>query len=262
VANGDVKKAEGSGDVVAPSAIPAAKDGPAPRPMTEEEIQQGIRDFAQAAKNAIEAGFDGVEIHGANGYLVDQFFQDVSNQREDQWGGSVENRARFGLEVTKAVVEAVGAERTAIRLSPFSDFQGMRMADPKPQFEYIVKELKALKLAYLHIVTSRISGNADIEETDKLDPFLEVYGKDSPILLAGGFKAESAKKTVDEEYKEYEAAIVFGRHFIPNPDLVYRLKNGIELTPYDRDTFYAPKQAKGYADWPFSKEWVAEYGKA
>jgi NADPH2 dehydrogenase len=230
--------------------------------MTEEEIQQSIQDYAQAAKNAIEAGFDGVEIHGANGYLVDQFFQDVSNKRTDKWGGSIENRARFGVEVTKAVVAAVGADRTAIRLSPFSEFQGMKEADPVPTFNYIVEQLKKLKLAYLHIVTSRVAGNTDVEEVEKVDPFLKTYGEASPVFLAGGFKGDSARKALDEEYKDYEAAIVFGRHFIPNPDLVYRLKHDIELTPYDRNTFYAAKDPKGYADWPFSKEWQAEHGKA
>ncbi|SMY19822.1 unnamed protein product [Zymoseptoria tritici ST99CH_1A5] len=261
-ANGDFKKSQNTGDVLAPSAIPLAKDGPAPRAMTEEEIQQAIKDFAQAAKNAIEAGFDGVELHGANGYLIDQFFQDVTNSRTDKWGGSIENRARFGLEATKAVVEAVGAQRTAIRLSPFSDFQGMRMSDPVPTFKYIVEQLRELKLAYLHLVTSRVSGGSnDVEETDTLDPFLEAYGKDSPVLLAGGFKADSARKAIDEQYKEYDAAIVFGRLYIPNPDLVYRLKHDIELTPYDRSTFYMPKSPKGYADWPFSKEWEEEQSR-
>ncbi len=166
-------KAEFGKKVVSASDIPI-KGGAKPEPLTEEEIWEFVGYYKQAALNAIEAGFDGVEIHGANGYLVDQFLQDVSNNRTDAWGGSIEKRARFGLEVAKAVVGAVGAERTGIRLSPFSTFQDMKMDDPIPQFSYFVEHLKPLKLAYVHVVESRISGNADIENTDKLD-FLVRY---------------------------------------------------------------------------------------
>ena len=153
--------------VVSASDIPF-KGGAQPTPLTEEQIWEFIGLYKQAALNAIEAGFDGVEIHGANGYLVDQFLQDKSNKRTDAWGGSVEKRARFGLEVAKAVVSAVGAERTAIRLSPYSPFQGMRMPDPVPQFSYFVEQLKPMKLSYIHVVESRISGNADVENTEKV----------------------------------------------------------------------------------------------
>jgi NADPH2 dehydrogenase len=145
------------------------KGGDKPTRLTEEQIWEFVGLYKQAALNSIEAGFDGVEIHGANGYLVDQFLQDVTNNRNDSWGGSVEKRARFGLEVAKAVVGAVGAERTAIRLSPFSEFQEMKMADPKPQFSYFVEQLKLLRLSYLHVVESRIAGNADVESTEKID---------------------------------------------------------------------------------------------
>jgi NADPH2 dehydrogenase len=138
--------------IMSASPIPAGEGYPTPKEMTEEDIKKAIGNYAQAAKNSIAAGFDGVEIHGANGYLVDQFLQDNSNQRTDSYGGSVENRSRFAHEVTKAVVEAVGADRTGIRLSPFSEFQGMKMKDPIPQFSDIIKKLAALKLAYLHLV--------------------------------------------------------------------------------------------------------------
>jgi NADPH2 dehydrogenase len=154
--------------VVSASDIPF-EGGATPTPLTEEEIWEFVGYYKQAALNAIEAGFDGVEVHGANGYLIDQFLQDVSNNRTDAWGGSVEKRARFGLEVTKAVVGAIGAERTGIRLSPYSPFQGMKMADPVPQFSYFVEHLKPLKLSYLHVVESRVSGNADVESTEKVD---------------------------------------------------------------------------------------------
>lgn len=241
--------------VVSASDIPL-EGGEKPTPLTEDEIRWYIEQFAQAAKNAIEAGFDGVEIHGANGYLVDQFIQDVSNQRTDRWGGSIENRARFALEVVKAVSEAVGSDRTAIRLSPFSDFQSMRMADPEPQFSYLVRELKKYNLAYIHLVESRVSGNADIEATEKINFLVDIWDNQSPVLLAGGFRPASAVTAVDEEFPNRDIIVVFGRFFISNPDLVFRLQKGIELTGYDRGTFYNPGKPDGYITYPFSKEYV------
>ncbi|KAK4944981.1 hypothetical protein LTR10_015658 [Elasticomyces elasticus] len=255
----DQKKKEGTGDVVSSSDVPMADNSPAPRPLTEDEIQQYIKDYATAAKNAVEgAGFDGVEIHGANGYLIDQFTQDVCNKRTDSWGGSIENRCKFGIEVSKAVVDAVGADKTGIRLSPWSVFQGMREEDPIPTFSHLTKELKKLKLAYIHLVESRISGNADVESTEKIDPFIDIWGETSPILIAGGFKPDSTHRAVEEEYKDKDIIIVFGRYFISTPDLVYRLQKGIELTEYDRETFYNAKSRKGYTDYPFSEEFEKE----
>ncbi|KAF2828796.1 FMN-linked oxidoreductase [Ophiobolus disseminans] len=228
-----------------------------PKEMTHEDIKDAIAHYAQGAKNAIAAGFDGVEIHGANGYLIDQFIQDKVNSRTDEYGGSVENRSRFAVEVTQAVVDAVGADKTGIRLSPFSDFQGMHMKDPVPQFSDVVKKLNKLNLAYVHFVESRISGNADIESFDSLDPILAHY--DGPILVAGGFRPDSAKREVDEDRKDRDVVVVFGRYFISTPDLVFRLQKGIELNPYDRDTFYNAKEERGYLDQPFSKEWQAAH---
>jgi len=257
-AEADQLKAElgDKGVVKSASNIPF-KGGATPQALTEEEIHEYIGLYAQAAKNAIAAGFDGVEIHSANGYLIDQFLQDVSNDRTDAWGGSIEKRARFGLEVAKVVVEAVGAEKTGIRISPFSGFQGMKMNEPKPQFTYYLEQLQELKLAYVHVVESQISGNADVEMTDKIDFVIDVWGKTSPVLIAGGFKADSAYRAVDEEYKDSDVAIVFGRYFISNPDLVYRVKEKIEFTPYDRKKFYNKKQVDGYTTWAFSKEFEA-----
>ena len=246
-----------AGKVVSASDIPIT-GGPTPVPLTEEEIHKFIGFYAQAAKNAIEAGFDGVEVHGANGYLIDQFLQDKSNQRTDSWGGSVENRARFGLEVTKAVVEAIGAERTGIRMSPFSVFQGMGMTDPVPQFTYYTNELKKLKLAYLHVVESRTAGFAEEDAYGKIDFIIDIWGNTSPVFIAGGFTAEAAYKAADEEHKGKNVGIVFGRYFISNPDLVFKVKEKIDFTPYDRKTFYNTKNPKGYTDWPFSKEWEAQ----
>lgn len=261
-ANPEVKEKEGTGPVVSSSDLRMSDNSPVPTPLDEEEIQEYIKDFAQAAKNAVEgAGFDGVEIHAANGYLIDQFTQDVSNKRTDKWGGSVENRARFAIEVSKAVVDAVGADKTGIRLSPWSTFQGMQMDDPILQFSYVCEELKKLKLAYVHLVESRIAGNADIEATQKINPFIDIWAGTSPILVAGGFKPDSARRAVEQEYADKDIAIVFGRYFISNPDLVYRMEKSIDFAQYDRDTFYAAKSTKGYADYPFSKEWEQEHSK-
>jgi NADPH2 dehydrogenase len=235
------------------SAIAVDSDHAEPEEMTQDDIKAAVAAYAQAAKNAIAAGFDGVEIHGANGYLVDQFNQDNSNQRTDSYGGSVENRSRFAVEVTQAVVDAVGADKTGIRLSPFSTFQGMKMKDPLPQFTDIIQKLNKLKLAYVHLVESRISGNADTETFDELDPLLPHW--DGPLLIAGGFKADSAKRLVDADRKDRDVVVVFGRYFISTPDLVFRLQKNIDFNPYDRDTFYNAKSEKGYTDQPFSKEW-------
>jgi len=262
VADQEYKRSTGSGDLVSSSDVPVAEGAPAPRPLTEDEIQEYIQAYASAAANAVKkAGLDGVEIHGANGYLIDQFTQDTANTRTDSWGGSIENRSRFGLEVTKAVVNAVGAERTGIRLSPWSTFQGMKMADPVPQFIHLIKGLKELNIAYLHLVESRIAGNADIEATEKNDDFIELWGNTSPVFLAGGFTPDSARAVVDKQYKDKDVAVVFGRYWISTPDLVYRIANDIELTPYNRDLFYNAKEVKGYTDYPFSEEFNKQQAK-
>ncbi|KAJ5103266.1 Aldolase-type TIM barrel [Penicillium argentinense] len=248
----------GAHDVVSASDIPASADAQTPRSLSEEDIQSFINDYAQAARNAVAAGFDGVEIHAANGYLIDQFNQDVSNKRTDKWGGSVENRSRFALEVTRAVVDAIGADRTGIRFSPYSTFQAMRMTDPIPQFTHLAQETAKFKLAFAHIVEPRIAGNADVEEMhEDLDFFMKAYGNATPVIIAGGYKAESAKEAIDGKYKDYDALIGFGRPFISNPDLPFRVKENVPLVPYNRDTFYIPKDPKGYIDWDFSPEFKA-----
>lgn len=241
-------------------------EGETPEELSEQGIKEFIEYFARGARNAVAAGFDGVEIHAANGYLIDQFTQDVVNQRTDAWGGSVEKRARFAIEIAKACVDAVGADKVGIRLSPFSTFQGMKMEAKAlhEQFSYLVTELRKLKLSYLHLVESRISGSADGEETGEKVSFLtdiwQAGEGATPVLLAGGFTPESAKRCVDEEFKGKEVGVVFGRYWISTPDLVYRIQKGIELTPYDRKTFYVPKDTKGYNDYPYSKEFEQEFG--
>ncbi|KGO78419.1 Aldolase-type TIM barrel [Penicillium italicum] len=250
----DQLKKEGDFQLVSSSPNPITPNTTVPHELTESEIQDWIKDYAQAARNAISAGFDGVEIHGANGYLIDQFNQDTVNTRTDRWGGSVENRARFAVEVTRVVVDAVGADRTGIRLSPFSTFQGMRMDDPLPQFSYLASKMAEFKLAYVHVTESRVAGNMDVTATDQLDFFLEAYGKAGPIIITGGYKHKSAKEAVDGKYKDYDAIIGFGRPFISNPDLVFRILKEVELTAYNRDTFYEAKDPKGYIDYEFSTE--------
>ncbi|KAK8078611.1 hypothetical protein PG996_004781 [Apiospora saccharicola] len=269
VASPDALKAENPDfKVKGASPLPEAEGKTVPEEMTTSEIQQFVRDYAQAARNACElAGFDGVEIHGANGYLIDQFTQDVSNKRTDNYGGSVENRARFALEVAKACVEApgVGPERVGIRLSPWSPFQGMKMADPVPQFTYLIENLKTLKLAYLHVVESRVGGNLDVPDAksaEKVEFAVKAWDRTSPVFIAGGFTPDSARAVVDEEYKDHEVVVVFGRYFISTPDLPFRVQKGIELAPYDRDTFYNAGEEKGYLTYPFSNEFLQSQKKA
>ncbi|KAH7329554.1 hypothetical protein B0I35DRAFT_386493 [Stachybotrys elegans] len=248
----DVAEAEGF-TVKAPSAIPMGPGEVVPEEMSHEDIQTFIGYYAQAAKNSIEAGFDGVEIHGANGYLIDQFVRDGSNQRTDEYGGSVENRSRFALEVTKAVVDAVGADKVGIRLSPFNPYQGMSATDPVGQFGHLIKELSKFKLAYLHFVESLYNERAEDPETS--DFALEAWGNTSPILLASGFTPAKAKEIV-ENHKDKDIAIVFGRHFLANPDLPFRISKDLALNEYNRDTFYLIGKPEGYTDYPFSQEFL------
>ncbi|KAJ7700171.1 NADH:flavin oxidoreductase/NADH oxidase [Mycena olivaceomarginata] len=212
-----------------------------PRALTVPEIKEYVALYAQAAKNAIAAGCDGVEIHGANGYLIDQFLQDVSNRRTDEYGGSVENRTRFALEVVDAIVAAVGAERTAIRFSPWSPFQDMGMTDPIPTFSYIISQLAAHHptLAYIHLVEPRISGNttcdADKIEKHESNDVLCALWAPRPVVRAGGYSREGAIKAAEGREK---TLVAFGRFYISNPDLPTRLEEDIPLNPFERATFY------------------------
>ena len=226
------KKRQGTGDVVSSSAVPE-EGGAVPRALTDEEIWTYIRDYAAAAKTAVDvADFDGVELHGGNGSLIDQFTQDCVNQRNDEWGGSVVNRNRFALEITKAVCEAIGPDRVGFRISPWSTYNsmGMPVEKTKEQFLDLLKGLKALGIAYIHLVESRIAGRVDVEAGESLDPFIDAWTEDGrPFILAGGFSPTSAKDAVDETYFGQDVAIAFGRAFVTNPDLVQKLKNGEAL---------------------------------
>lgn len=187
--------------------------------------------------------------------LIDQFTQDTCNKRTDRWGGSIENRARFALEIAQAVTAVVGPAKVGIRLSPFSSFHGMRMEDPEPQFSYLIDGLKNFNLAYIHLIESRSQGPVDAEPSGDLGFAMKLWNNQSPVFLAGGFTAENAFEKVDKEYPEKDVAICFGRYFIANPDLPFKVQHGIPFTPYDRATFYKAKSPNGYTDYPFSKEW-------
>ncbi|KAJ5125677.1 hypothetical protein N7526_007854 [Penicillium atrosanguineum] len=242
----DVEVARKEGvPIVAPSAVPMEEGAVVPDAMTVDDINQTVYDFVVASKNAIRAGFDGVEIHGANGYLLDQFLQDVSNKRQDEYGGNVENRSRILNDVIKSVVDVLGPRHVGLRLSPWSTFQGMRMENPIPQFTNVIQKAIQSDIAYLHLVESRISGATDYDGHDRLDFAYNLWK--GPLLVAGGYTPQEAQRLVDVNYPDKDIVVIFGRYFISNPDLVYRMREGLELSAYDRDTFYAFKSAVGYS---------------
>jgi NADPH2 dehydrogenase len=245
--------------VVGPSPIPMQDGAAVPRELSRDEIRGFVEDYAAAGRNAMLAGFDGVEVHAANGYLVDQFCQAASNTRTDEYGGSVANRSRFAVEVAQALIEAVGdSKKVALRLSPWSE-----VADEHAvveQFGHVITELKKLDMAYLHLVESRVGG-VDARDaiyhnfTGRNDPFVEIWGQ-APLILAGGFTPETATYVVGEYYKDKEVCIAFGRYYISTPDLPFRLRKGLPLNPYDRGTFYKAMSSDGYTDYPFSEEYL------
>ncbi|KAF8187963.1 FMN-linked oxidoreductase [Mycena galopus ATCC 62051] len=223
------------------------------RPLTTTEIKEYVESFAQGAKNAIQAGFDGVEIHSANGYLLDQFLQDVTNKRTDDYGGSIANRARFPLEVVDAVVGAIGVERTAIRFSPWSPFLGMGMSDPLPTYTHIISELVARHpgLAYLHLLEPRISAADPCPAPDGAsNDTLRALWAPRPLIRTGGFTRESALEAAQSE----NTLIGFGRMYISNPDLPDRLQKDTPLSMYNRALFHVPgvDSPLGYTDYGFA----------
>lgn len=237
---------------VAPSAIRAETktfvnntfvDVSAPRALELDEMPGIIADFRCAAANAIAAGFDGVEVHGANGYLLDQFAKDGANARTDVYGGSTENRARLMLEVTAAVVEEVGAERTGIRISPVSPANGVSSTDPQAQFNYIVEKLDELGIAYLHVVEGATGGPRDVTPFD----FAALRRKFRNTYIANnGYDLDLATTRLEQRLADLFA---FGKPFIGNPDLVERLKIGAPLAGFDPTTLYGGGSA-GYTDYP------------
>ncbi|WP_394754877.1 alkene reductase [Crenothrix sp.] len=215
-----------------------------PRALATEEIPGIIDDYRQAAKNALAAEFDGVEIHSANGYLLDQFLRDGTNERTDQYGGSFENRARILLEVTTAVVDVCGAERVGIRLSPSGTFNDMADSNPEAIFSYVLTELSRFNLAYLHIVDAL---EGDIRHGAKviaLDVLRKAYHGN--LIVCGGYDQNRAETVLAEGRAD---AVAFGQLYVANPDLVERFQQHAPLNPPDPSTFYGG-DAKGYTDYP------------
>jgi len=215
------------------------------RALGTDEIPGIIADYVHAARNAIRAGFDGVEIHGANGYLLDQFLRDSGNFRTDQYGGSIENRARLLLEVVQAVVEAIGADRTGLRLSPNGDAQGVIDSNPEPLFAYVAGQLDKIGIAFLHLRESRTTGSFRPSDQPPLSPVIRQHFK-GVLILNGDYTSQEAAETVAAGKAD---AIAFGRPFISNPDLVERIRIGAPLAQGDPATFYAGGD-EGYIDYP------------
>ena len=240
---------------VAPSAIAAEGNAATyqgeqpfvtPRALELEEIPGIIEQYRQGAKNALAAGFDGVEIHGANGYLLDQFLQDGTNHRTDAYGGSIANRARLLLEVVEAVVEVWGADRVGLRLSPSGTFNSMSDSNPKALFSYVIAALNHFNLAYLHLIEPRWTGQISEDDPTYLGirTFRPLY--QGTIISAGGYDRESGDAAIASGDADL---IAFGRLYISNPDLAERFAKDAPLNPYDRSTFYGGTE-KGYTDYP------------
>lgn len=239
--------------VVAPSAIAAPgemwtdADGlqphPVPREMSEADIAQSVAEYAASAKLAMQAGFDGIELHAANGYLIDQFLNTAANQRNDRWGGNIENRIRFAVEVAKTTVAAIGAERVGMRISPYGVFNG-QVPDTEMDALYLrlIDELNALSLLYIHIVDHSAMGAPEVSPALKARIRAAFKGK---YILSGGYDVVRANADLDAQHGDL---VAFGRPFISNPDLVAKLRFGQELVAPDFATFYTPGE-KGYTDY-------------
>lgn len=250
---------------VAPSVVPeywlnsrpsiSAPSGwvnPSPhRALEITEIPGIVEDYRKAAEHAKAAGFDGVEVHAANGYLLDQFLQDVSNKRTDAYGGSIENRSRFLLEVVQALVAVWGGERVGVRIGPGGTWNSMSDSDPAALFDYVAEQLNRFGLAYLHVIEPRVKGNVVIAEgqppvaAERLRKIFK--GK---IVAAGGFEPDTAEAVVEKGDADL---VAFGRHFVANPDLPKRIQLGLPLNEYDRKTFYT-FDSRGYTDYPFYEQ--------
>ncbi len=220
-----------------------------PRALETGEIAKIVDQFKQGAQNAKNAGFDGVEVHGANGYLLDQFLQDGSNQRSDNYGGSIQNRARLLLEVVDATIAIWGSDKVGVRLSPYGQFNDMKDSDPVKLFTYVLGELSLRNIAYVHLIEPRSTNaggmDGNIEGApDTAEIFREAFK--GVLISAGGYTREDALNSVESGKVD---AVAFGRLYISNPDLPQRLKANAPLNRYDRNTFYGGAE-KGYTDYP------------
>ncbi len=229
--------------------VPTFTDTSEPRALDAEELPRIVQDYRHAARNGIAAGFDGVEIHAANGYLIDQFLKTGANQRTDDYGGSIKNRARLLLEVTRAIVDEIGGGRTGIRLSPVTPANDIVDENPQPLFDYVVRELGKLGLAYVHVIEGATGGPRELP--DRPFDYAELR---NAYRAAGGKGAWMVNNAYDRALAEAALAngadiVAFGRPFISNPDLVERLKQNAPLNELNRDTLYGGG-AKGYTDYP------------
>lgn len=235
---------------------PGGWEQPSPhRALTVPEIKAIVNEYRRAAELAQEAGFDGVELHGANGYLVDQFLQDNSNHRADEYGGSIENRTRFLLEVVEALTSVWGVGRVGVRIGPSGTWNDMADSSPDALFGYVADQLNRFDLAYLHVIEPRVVGNVVLQDgqppigAERLRPIFR--GK---LIAAGGFEPATAEAIVRSGAAD---AVAFGRHFVSNPDLPRRIQEHRALAPYNRETFFtfAPE---GYIDYPALPSSLAE----
>lgn len=223
-----------------------------PRELGHNEIPVVLEDYRTGARNAVDAGFDGVEIHAANGYLIDQFLKSGTNQRTDEYGGSIENRARFLLEVVDTVTKEIGAGRTGIRLSPVTPANDIFESDPQPLFEYVVRELGSRGLAFIHVIEGATGGPRDFKQGDKpfdYDALKAAYtnaGGKGLWIANNGYDRETAISATESGKVD---AVAFGKAFISNPDLVQRLKDNADLNEPNQQTFYGGG-AEGYTDYP------------
>jgi N-ethylmaleimide reductase len=219
---------------------------PVPEAMNEADIAQAIAEYAASARLAIAAGFDGVELHAANGYLMDQFLNTASNQRTDRWGGSIANRIRFAVEVARAAAAAIGAGRIGMRISPYGVFGGMAPdAEMDALYLRLVEELNTLGVAYVHVVDHSSMGAPEVSPALKSAIRTTFKGR---YILSGGYEAARANADLDAGRGDL---VAFGRPFIANPDLVQRLRSGAALAAPDSTTFYTPGE-RGYTDYPLA----------
>ncbi|KAM0947234.1 putative 12-oxophytodienoate reductase [Dioscorea sansibarensis] len=221
-----------------------------PRRLRTDEIPQIVNDFRLAAMNAIEAGFDGIEIHGAHGYLFEQFMKDSANDRTDEYGGSLENRCRFTIEVIEAIVNEIGADRVGIRLSPFADYMDAWDSNPEALGLYMVQALNKFGILYSHMVEPRMA----ILDGRRQIPHRLLNMKKAfkgTFIAAGGYDRDEGNKVVAEGYTDL---IAYGRLFLANPDLPKRFELDTQLNKYNRFTFYTPDPVVGYTDYPFLNE--------
>jgi len=239
---------------VAPSAIAAKGEAftttgmqpfPTPRALDIDEIPDIVADYAAAARRAIQAGFDGVEIHAANGYLLDQFLRSSTNKRTDRYGGSVENRARFLLEAVTAITKTIGADKVGIRMSPLNPFNDISDSDPKALFAYVVSQLNAFNLAYLHVIEPVMAGHPMSGGDTKLAPVLRQIFR-GPFMLNGGYDRATAEAAITSKAADL---IAFGVPFLANPDLPARFQQNAPLNTPDQATFYGGGE-HGYTDYP------------